>query len=420
MTFSEGIGKMEKTGFSFFPLLALFSVLALSGACTPGLSGKDLKGALSLPSDSDLSSSAIKLPREPNPADARLRPRDDEGVPAAFPGFSYQNATLTEDTEWYGNVTLEGALTVAQQATLTIAPGTLVRFYPPADEQSAAIMLVQGRLVANGTSDKPVVFRSTFRVAEAGDWQGIVFLASEKKNLLEHCRVEGALTGISGLYSTVVLKNSLFSSCQTGMRFQDSSVRISGGGAGKCDLGLNLYDSEADVMGADFSRNRIGIAVQKSSLTLSGSVVSENTGEAIRAVDSRVTVSESSIRQNGSGITLSFSEGVVSRNKLDKNMNYGISLTGSRIKVSNNDITDNGVIGIRVADGKGIAWGNAIAANGQYDLYNAGSENFIAIGNWWGDLKPQNLAGRIYGLSSSSGGRVHYLPILEYKPVVTP
>jgi parallel beta-helix repeat protein len=148
--------------------------------------------------------------------------------------------------------------------------------------------------------------------------------------------------------------------------------------------------------------------------------VAENTLEAITVEESRIALRENTITQNGSGITLSSTEGLVSQNRISKNMNYGISLTGSRIKVSNNEIMQNRVVGIRVADGKSIAWGNAIAANGQYDLYKAGAENFMAIGNWWGDVKVQDVPRRIYpGSGSLPGGKVHYLPVLERKPEIS-
>jgi hypothetical protein len=101
-------------------------------------------------------------------------------------------------------------------------------------------------------------------------------------------------------------------------------------------------------------------------------------------------------------------------------MNLGISLSASRVKVNANDITRNSGIGIRVADGNSVAWGNIITANGRYDLYNAGAEGYMAIGNWWGDLTVSDVAGRIFDKTNDPAvGRVSYIPILQSKPRVS-
>jgi hypothetical protein len=89
----------------------------------------------------------------------------------------------------------------------------------------------------------------------------------------------------------------------------------------------------------------------------------------------------------------------------------------SRIKVNANEIAQNARVGLRIDDGKGIAWGNALFANGDYDLYNAGTEEFRAIGNWWGDAT-SDIARRIYDRRMNNTlGRVLYLPVLTAKPL---
>jgi hypothetical protein len=448
------MNKMKKTGFTILLwFMLLFAALPLAG-CMKGLFGDGISGEAVSPPEV-LEADAPELAKMPliNEAPAQSPARQetpgtpesevsvnlsasprtassaagDTGLATAgqsggSPGLSYHNETLTEDTEWSGEVVVDGALTIAPQTTLTIAPGTLVGFRRSADESgAAAILIVQGRIVAKGTSDKPILFRSYLREAKSGSWQGIMLLASEKKNLLEYCRVEGAETGLDASFSSLALKNAFFTTCRTGLRFQDCFVRISGGGAVKCGSGLNLYDSEVDIKGAAFSANHIGIALQRSSLSLSGAIISNNDLEGVSAEDSKVIILENEVSQNGSGLTLSSCEGLVARNRVFKNMDCGLSLAGSRIKVTSNDITRNGGIGIRVTDGRSVAWGNSISANGRYDFYNAGSENFKAIGNWWGDVKASDIAGRIYeGKNKPAGGKVSYLPILQSKPGICP
>jgi len=456
MNLEQPMNNLPKNIFKFFALCVLFCVAFSLAGCAKGLFGKGASGAVSLPTDKtkvvEPLPTSIQSPKqnpeqspeqnpqpdvsfrgEENPppdtpvtmseVPVQLTPRAKQSeVPVAgIPGFSYHNELLTEDTEWFGEVVVNGVLTIAPQATLTIAPGTMIRFHSPASEKTGLpVLIVQGRIVATGSADKPIVFRSDLPDVKFGNWQGIVLLASERKNLMENCRVDGAETGLTASFSSIVMKNSYFKNCRTGLRFQDCLVQISGGGAAKCELGLNLHDSEADISGTEFSGNRIGIALRRTSFYLSRSVISDNELEAVSAEESKLILQGNLFSKNGRGITLSSCEGLLAHNIINKNMNYGISLSASRVKVNANDITQNSGIGIRVTDGKSITWGNSITANGRYDLYNAGAEGYMAIGNWWGDSKAADVAGRIYDKANDpSAGWVSYIPILQRKPRIS-
>jgi hypothetical protein len=326
-------------------------------------------------------------------------------VATAPPDFAYHGETLTEDTAWHGVVLIEGGVIIAPQTTLTVTSGTIVRFR----RGEAAVLVVQGRIVVNGSADRPVVFTSTFDGVAAGDWQGIVLLASGKKNLFEQCRVEGAETGLDASFSTVTLKQAFFAKCRTGARLQDSHMVMTGGGTGGSGTGLILYDSEAEIRDADFSGNNVGILAERTSLSLAGAKLAGNERQGLTAESCRLNIAGNSFAANGSGLSLTGCEGPLSANRIAKNGDYGLALANSRVKVSGNEIERNGRVGLRTEDGKGIAWGNALFANGDYDLYNAGAEDFRAFGNWWGKDAPADVAGRIYG-------RVLYFPVLRVRP----
>jgi len=115
------------------------------------------------------------------------------------------------------------------------------------------------------------------------------------------------------------------------------------------------------------------------------------------------------------------SQGSVYGVKLAENADYGIRLASSRVKVCGSEIIHNSGSGMQVSDGRGAAWGNAIYANGTYDLVNSGSEEFIALGNWWGTPEPAAAGRRIYPAHSDNGpGRVLYLPLLKANPLNHP
>ena len=335
------------------------------------------------------------------------------------PDFFYRDAILTEDLAWHGEVHITGVVTVAPQSTLTIEQGTTVRFGDKGDKSGQdAFLLVYGRVVANGTREKPVLFTSHFAQPMAGDWQGIAMLGSEKKNLLENCRMEGAETGLAAVYSTITLRNVHFSRCGTGARLRDTVVFSTGGGASGCIVGLSLMDSEAEIRDAGISANRQGIVADGSSLYLAGGTFNRNDLEAMKITDSRVKIAGGNITANGAGLDIVSSQGTISGAKISGNDDYGILLADSPVKVYGNEITANGVAGMKVEDGKGVAWGNSIFANGDYDLVNDGIEEFWAAGNWWGATDPSNVGKRIYDRQTDNGrGRVFFIPVLSGNPL---
>lgn len=339
------------------------------------------------------------------------RPRHAERTLLTISADSfYKDQTITEDVTWRGTILVEGGVILAPQATLTVEPGTTVYF------RQSGVLLIQGRVHVLGGNDKPVVFTSVFAEPAPGDWQGIVVMASEKKNSLENCRIIGAERGIDALFSRVTLKNVSFTACDTGARLQDSMVVVSGGGSTNCGIGFKFLETEADVRDANFSGNGQAIAAVASSLYLGGNTFYSNRQEAVKAEGGRVRIVGNSFSVNGSGITLMGGEGTVSANKLLKNNDYGISLAKARVKVTGNEIASNGKVGLRVEDGKGAAWSNTFSNNGAYDLYNAGSDDFRAMGNWWGDPL-SGIEKRIYDKrTDASVGRVLYRPALNSKP----
>lgn len=330
------------------------------------------------------------------------------------PDFTYAGETITEDVAWHGEVLVAGTLTVAPQATLTLEPGTVARFRPSGGGDAG--LLVQGRLVAAGTRENPVKFTSDSDGVGTGGWQGIVILADEKRNVLEHCLVEGAETGLDAFYSTVVLKDVTFVGCRTGIRLQDSLASLSGGGALGCDAGFSASDSEIDIRDAAFSGNRRGGVLLRGSLLVKDAVFEGNRLDGLAAEDSRIKLRGSRFAENGRGIALTACEGSVTGCRISKNRDCGIALDNSRVRVNGNEIAGNARVGILVEEGTGVAWGNRIWGNTLYDLYNAGSEDFRAMANWWGDGAAA-LNTRIYdGRSDGKGGRVFYLPVLKARP----
>ena len=398
--------KFSREHSSFFALASMMIVLFLVQVFHPAI-----VSALAETGQAAINGDAAGTPSG-NSSSGKRTPRSALSV---TPDISYKNQNITEDVTWSGTVLIQGSLIVSPQATLTIEPGTTVLFKPTSG-QDAAVLLVQGRIQSLGNPDKPVLFSSTFAEPINGDWQGIVIMASNKRNILENCKITGAETGIEALFSKITLKNIDFTSCGTGARIQDCLAVIYGGGASGCGIGLNFQDAEADVRNVKFSGNRQAIVASQTSLYVTGAIFYGNTQEAVKVEGGRVRIIDNSFSVNGHGITLSQCEGTVSANSILKNLNDGISLVKARVKVIGNDISQNGKVGLKVEDGKGVAWGNTLNANKEFDLYNGGDEDFKAMGNWWGESSVP-LANRIFDRQDDARmGKIHYNPVLPMKP----
>lgn len=104
-------------------------------------------------------------------------------------GSLLENKTLTADKTW----TLKGYVYVPNGVTLTIEPGTVIK----SDKTEKGALCVErgGKLIANGTADKPIVFTSGMDAGarNPGDWGGVVLLGFAKTNRTSTPVIEGGL-----------------------------------------------------------------------------------------------------------------------------------------------------------------------------------------------------------------------------------
>lgn len=117
---------------------------------------------------------------------------EDEGTTptnAVLQGNISESRTLTADKKW----TLKGYVYVTNGATLTIEPGTVI--VGDVDVKAALCVERGGKLIAEGTAAKPIVFTSGKPAGSRapGDWGGIVLLGKAKTNRSATPVIEGGL-----------------------------------------------------------------------------------------------------------------------------------------------------------------------------------------------------------------------------------
>lgn len=235
---------------------------------------------------------------------------------------TYVEGEITKDTIWSlvdspyvlcGNVTLRGG------ATLTIEPEVEVKF------GGKFSLIIEGKLVAVGTSEKMIKFTSNKDKPRAGDWGTIKFNGTGQSTL-EYCIIEYGTNGIT-------LENGA----------------------------LNIWKSYLNLNSGN------GIYVLNGAVTLMGSIIANNSASGIHiAGGNMITVQNNVVTSNGDGLTLTG------------------NLTSSTIKIEQNQFSSNSRSGIFLgadAYDNALIQGNSLSAN-QYGFYVSTSPSVLITRNY--------------------------------------
>lgn len=118
-----------------------------------------------------------------DPIDPVDPPAEEEGI--------VKEGILTEDETWTADniYILDGRVVVDEDVTLTIEPGTIIKAEDGQNANASTLIVDQGgKLIANGTADKPIIFtsvndgiqvgekESTLDAEDAGQWGGVIML----------------------------------------------------------------------------------------------------------------------------------------------------------------------------------------------------------------------------------------------------
>lgn len=110
--------------------------------------------------------------------------------------FSVKSGILEHDEVWSGEVLITDTVEVPQGVTLTIEPGTVVKFkhwrHGYAEPEGRVGLIVDGTLKAIGTPDQPIWFTSDATDPMNGDWEGIHFHNASDASIIKYAIVEFA------------------------------------------------------------------------------------------------------------------------------------------------------------------------------------------------------------------------------------
>ncbi|MEM2983360.1 MAG: DUF799 family lipoprotein, partial [Candidatus Bathyarchaeia archaeon] len=217
-----------------------------------------------------------------------------KAIPVA-PGPTYVEGVILKDTTWFSGASpyvVHKGIVVEDGATLSIEPGTVIRF-------QGGGLKIRGQIVASGTQERIITFE--FK-GEEGD--GIIFeRTKDRPNVVEFAQVKGASIGITCISSSPrIIKNSI-------------------------------------------TENGVGILIQDpfSKPIIEGNVVSKNGKTGIEVISSALPlIRENTIKENaGHGILCDSASPHIERNTIANNGSDGIHLVRATPHIEKNNFIEN-------------------------------------------------------------------------------
>lgn len=237
---------------------------------------------------------------------------------------------IREDTTWSGEINITGDVCVPPGVTLTILPGTTIKFkrigensernlfgnstpyYPQAE------LIIRGRIIAQGTRDNIIVFTSAERDARIADW-GAINLLGSNDNIISYCKILFAYNGIHAHSATAIISNNELMKNGVAISFKKESSRD-----------LEWYGKDADIIVTHnlIHKNKGGINFRNAKTLISYNVIKDNKFFGLWAKEkNNAYVSYNEISDNYKGIYLYQSEGTVMHfNNIHHNKEYNIAI----------------------------------------------------------------------------------------------
>ena len=239
--------------------------------------------------------------------------------------------TLTGDTTWQGTVQVNGDIDVPPGVTLTILPGTTVKF-KRIDEKSdqnlygvdspyypQAEIIVRGKIIAQGTKEKIIVFTSAEIDARPADWGAINLLGGEG-NVIEYSKILFAYNGVHSHGASAKVNHNEFAKNGIGISCKKEEEAPSVPWFGKI--------SDMEITYNRFTNNKGGIGFRNSKAVVSHNLFQDNKFFGIFPKDEvQAEISYNEVTGNKKGIYLYQAKGLtIHHNNIYDNTDYNIAV----------------------------------------------------------------------------------------------
>ena len=250
-------------------------------------------------------------------------PADQYKAPVTLADILFVSGAITQNTTWIGLVVIEGDVTVNSGVTLTIAPGTVVKFV----DATTLTVAASATLSAGGTAAQPIYFTSLHDDSvggdtdrngnlvgpSAGDWGQI---NNKGTAHFDHARVlYGSGIGNTGLNSgavrneggTLTFANSMISQAfYDGLDTVGGNIVMSNSLVIGADRGVvaTLGGATISIINSTIDDNRIGVfAHAGGAVTVKNSIVSNSLQIGILTDSGLVPTTYSDVWSNVAGST---------------------------------------------------------------------------------------------------------------------
>ena len=354
------------------------------------------------------------------------------GVSAVLPfTITTENSTvqvggfITSDTTWTNDRVYEivSNVQVNPGVTLTIQPGTQVRFRP------GKMLQIAGTLIADGQPDTPIVFTSAVSKTY-GAWGPINFTSTAVSatvdangnyvsgSIIRNTRIEYG-TGIGILSTLPYISDNTFIS---------NAATYAGPWQGCCDYAVVHYNDPGGWFGGGEITGTF--AVRRSTFI-------DNQGAAVAIANmngKRFEVTDNLIiDQAGAGVTqgnIGWYTSLIARNRLIRTRGFNILGTGAGTVIEDNYVANStgpgytAGFGVDIYSGSPLIRHNVFANNGQgqtwcngrcsvINIFSGGAPTVISntfTGNWLDSLIYFNWGGGgIYQHNNWMGNQVNYV-----------
>ncbi|MBI5441948.1 MAG: right-handed parallel beta-helix repeat-containing protein [Deltaproteobacteria bacterium] len=171
--------------------------------------------------------------------------------------------SVTGDTLWRGEITVDRIVVVRRGGHLRILPGTKIFFRRvdwDGDGIGDAELTVEGRLTAEGTAEAPILFTSAEPIPRPSDWKYLLINFAEGASL-GYARFSHAYSGVQVHYSPARILRCEFAHNVDGVRFSTARLRVEGCWIHGNQNGVRFEERghPAEIVANEISDNGTGI-----------------------------------------------------------------------------------------------------------------------------------------------------------------
>ncbi len=167
---------------------------------------------------------------------------------------------ISKDTTLSGVVRVVGDIYVPEGVTLTILPGTelVIKMsestkVEPLFISSGTEILVRGNIIAKGTAENKIVFRSMEAKPGMKSYAGVILIGSDIAEF-EHCVFKNAENAIRAIDANLNVDSCEFENCFYALTTKGAKVNIKNSRVISCDKGFYFHKATTgSVTGSEFN-----------------------------------------------------------------------------------------------------------------------------------------------------------------------